>query len=71
MEEALIVYDSAAENLAANYFDSAEVVHGWLNSSDHREVLLREGFTHLGVGAFGKYYTQDFVKRQTDNLENQ
>ena len=71
LEESLIVYDSAAENLAANYFDSAEVVHGWLNSSDHREVLLREGFTHLGVGAFGKYYTQDFVKRQIDNLENQ
>lgn len=66
LEESLIVYDSAAENLAANYYDSAEVVNGWLNSSDHREVLLKEDFTHLGVGTFGKYYTQNFVKREMD-----
>ncbi|MCZ8536424.1 CAP domain-containing protein [Paenisporosarcina quisquiliarum] len=71
LAEEQIVYDSAAENLAANYYDSAEVVHGWLNSADHREVLLREDFTHLGVGTFGKYYTQNFVKRQRDRLEDQ
>jgi len=64
LEEAQIVYDGAGENIAANYYDSAEVVHGWLNSSEHREVLLEEDFTHLGVGTFGKYYTQNFVKRE-------
>jgi uncharacterized protein YkwD len=71
LEEAQIVYDSAAENIASNYYDSAEVVHGWLNSADHREVLLRNDFTHLGVGTFGKYYTQNFVKREINIRENQ
>lgn len=62
LAETQLDYDSAGENIAANYYDSAEVVHGWLNSADHRKVLLKEDFSHLGVGTFGKYYTQNFVK---------
>lgn len=64
LEEAQIVYETAGENIASNYYDSAEVVHGWLNSPDHREMLLNKEFTHLGSGAFGKYYTQNFVQRK-------
>jgi uncharacterized protein YkwD len=64
LEEAQIIYETAGENIASNYFDSAEVVHGWLNSPDHREMLLNNEFTHLGSGAFGKYYTQNFVERE-------
>ena len=70
LEEAGVEYESAGENIAANYSDSAEVVHGWLNSSEHREVLLQEDFTHLGVGTFGKYYTQNFVMRERTNSKN-
>lgn len=70
LEEAQIVYDSAAENIGSNYYDSAEVVHGWLNSVDHRKVLLKPNFSHLGVGTFGKYYTQNFVEREISNEEN-
>lgn len=62
LEEAQIIYMAAGENIASNYYDSAEVVHGWLNSPDHRETLLKKEFTHLGSGAFGKYYTQNFVQ---------
>lgn len=69
LKEAEIYYDSAGENIASNYYDSAEVVHGWLNSPDHREVLLRKDFTHLGVGTFGRFYTQNFVMRKVDELE--
>lgn len=65
LAEAQIVYDSAAENIGSNYYDSAEVVHGWLNSVDHRKVLLKPNFTHLGVGTFGRYYTQNFVERES------
>ena len=64
-------YDSAGENIAANYYDSAEVVHGWLNSADHRKVLLEDDFSHLGVGTFGKYYTQNFVKLEQGSDINQ
>ncbi len=62
LREAQIEFESAGENIASNYYDSAEVVHGWFNSSDHRKVLLRKDFTHLGVGTFGKFYTQNFIK---------
>ena len=70
LKESQILYDSAAENIGSNYYDSAEVVHGWLNSQDHRKVLLKANFTHLGVGAFGKFYTQNFVERELLNSEN-
>ncbi len=70
LEESQIVYESAAENIGSNYYDSAEVVHGWLNSMDHRKVLLKTDFTHLGVGTFGKYYTQNFVEREVLNRKN-
>lgn len=67
LEEAEIYYITAGENIAANYYDPAEVIHGWLNSSDHREMLLNENFTHLGSGAFGKYYTQNFIQKDVED----
>jgi len=71
LEEAQIAYDSAAENIASNYYDSAEVVHSLFNSSEHRKVVLKEEYTHIGVGTFGRYYTQNFLKRQSNYEENQ
>ncbi|MDE5413096.1 CAP domain-containing protein [Alkalihalobacterium chitinilyticum] len=51
----------AGENIAAQYVDSIEAVEGWLNSEGHRVNLLNEEFTHLGVGVFERYYTQNFM----------
>ncbi|MFX3674222.1 MAG: CAP domain-containing protein [Paenisporosarcina sp.] len=67
LEEAKINYVTAGENIGANYYDSAEVIHGWLNSSDHRKMLLNKNFTHLGSGAFGKYYTQNFIQKTIED----
>jgi uncharacterized protein YkwD len=64
LKEAEIPYETAGENLATFYYDPIEVIHGWLNSPDHREMLMNEDFTHVGTGAFGKYYTQNFVERE-------
>ena len=63
LQVAGIIYEKAGENIASNYVDAAEAVHGWLNSEDHREMMLKDDFTHFGVGVFGKYYTQNFLKR--------
>ncbi|WP_040286960.1 CAP domain-containing protein [Sporosarcina koreensis] len=52
----------AGENIALNYTDAIEAVHGWLNSPAHRDVLLDEDFTHIGTGAYGNYYTQNLVQ---------
>lgn len=58
-----ITYSVAGENIAANYIDSIAVTEGWLNSKGHREALLNEEFTHLGVGVYQKYYTQNFIAK--------
>ncbi|PIC71701.1 hypothetical protein CSV77_00380 [Sporosarcina sp. P16b] len=51
----------AGENIAFNYIDAIETVHGWLNSPKHRDVLLNPNFTHTGIGVYNKYYTQSFM----------
>lgn len=57
-----VLYQIAGENIAAKYVDGIAVVEGWLNSEGHRETLLNEKFTHLGVGVSEKYYTQNFIQ---------
>ncbi|WP_423993386.1 CAP domain-containing protein [Mesobacillus sp.] len=63
LKAADVLYELAGENIAANYTDAPAVVEGWLNSESHREALLNNEFTHLGVGVYRKHYTQNFVKR--------
>jgi uncharacterized protein YkwD len=60
---AKVAYQSAGENIAANYTDGPAVVEGWLNSKGHRDALLNKNFSHLGVGVFEKYYTQNFIQK--------
>jgi len=62
LEENNISYTLAGENIAANYVDGIAAVEGWLNSKGHRDAMLNEEFTGIGVGVYRKYYTQNFVK---------
>lgn len=55
-------FSVAGENIAARYVDAISAVEGWLNSEGHRTTLLNKEFTHLGVGVYEKYYTQNFIK---------
>jgi uncharacterized protein YkwD len=57
-----VPFQMAGENIAAHYVDGPAVVEGWLNSKGHRESLLSGDFTHLGVGVYQKYYTQNFIR---------
>lgn len=66
-----IVYESAAENTASQYLDAVEAVHGWFNSSDHRETLLSKEYNLTGVGAFGRYYSQIFLNQEKSRAEKQ
>ncbi|WKA57464.1 CAP-associated domain-containing protein [Planococcus shenhongbingii] len=66
-----IVFEEAAENTATQYSDAAEAVHGWINSSSHRETLLSSRFDQIGVGVYGKYYTQNFLRQESSNSEQQ
>lgn len=56
-----VYYLSAGENIAAQHTDAPAAVEGWLNSEGHREALLQEDYTHLGVGVYQRYYTQNFL----------
>ncbi|MDQ1146835.1 uncharacterized protein YkwD [Bacillus sp. SORGH_AS 510] len=63
LQTAKVVYQAAGENIAANYTDGPAVVEGWLNSKGHRESLLNKEFSHIGVGVYQKYYTQNFIQK--------
>lgn len=63
LKAAKVSYQTSGENIAANYTDGPAVVEGWLNSKTHRDVLLNKNFTHLGVGVYQKYYTQNFIQK--------
>ncbi|WP_416144998.1 CAP domain-containing protein [Planococcus koreensis] len=69
LKNAGIGFEEAAENTAFQYFDAAEAVHGWINSPDHRKALLSDRFDEIGVGAFGKYYTQIMLKPPEETAE--
>lgn len=68
LEQAGIIYSSAGENIASAYYDGIEAAHGWLNSEEHRNVMLNEEFTNMGSGVFLNYYTQIFIEK--DQVEN-
>lgn len=59
-----IHYLAAGENIAAQYTDAPAAMQGWLNSEGHREALFNEDYTHLGVGVYRFYYTQNFLSKQ-------
>ncbi|WP_309865283.1 CAP domain-containing protein [Bacillus sp. SLBN-46] len=63
LQTAKVAYQEAGENIAANYTDGPAVVEGWLNSKGHRDSLLNKDFSHIGIGVFQKYYTQNFIKK--------
>nr|WP_255723334.1 CAP-associated domain-containing protein [Sporosarcina sp. ACRSL] len=65
-----IEHKKAGENIAANYVDAIEAVHGWLNSPAHRSVLLDSDVTEIGTGAYGKYYTQVLIKSDKKDKTN-
>lgn len=58
-----VYYFAAGENIAAQYPDAPSAMQGWLNSKGHREALLNEDYTNLGVGVYKFYYTQNFLSK--------
>jgi uncharacterized protein YkwD len=54
------------ENVAWNQRDAKELLEEWMKSPHHREIILKEVFTEIGIGIAknGKgepYYTQVFA----------
>lgn len=55
------------ENIARGQATPAEAMNSWMNSQGHRENILRDWFTDLGVGVLrlsgGPWWGQSFVSR--------
>lgn len=64
LTQAQINFEEAAQNTATQYYDAAEAVHGWINSPDHRKTIFNRNYNQIGVGVFGKYYTQSFLRQE-------
>ena len=66
LKESGVSYRGAGENIAMGQRSPEQVMNGWMNSKGHRENILNEKFTNIGVGVYkdlnGKYYwTQMFT----------
>lgn len=49
-------YSLAGENLAVNFFESADVAEAWMNSPTHRANIVKQNYKEIGIGvATGKY----------------
>ena len=61
-DEAGYKYAYAGENLAVHFTDSSEVVDAWMNSPKHRENIVNDHYTEIGVGtAKGTYEGYDTI----------
>ena len=57
------------ETIGAGYTTATAMFNGWMNSADHRTILLSPTFTQIGLGyvaggAYGHYWTAIFAKPQ-------
>lgn len=71
LQGADIPFDLAAINTASRYYDAPETLHGWFNSLSHRGTLLSTQYNQVGVGVFGKYYSQILLKQDPGAYESQ
>jgi len=69
LKEFSIPYEKAGGNSAALYRDPIEAANGWMNSKEHRETILEPSYTHLGVGIFAQFYTQNFIELAEEDPE--
>jgi uncharacterized YkwD family protein/spore coat assembly protein SafA len=63
MKQFGISYRTAGENIAQGQRTPAEVMQSWMNSTGHRENILKSDFTHIGVGycETGNHWVQMFI----------
>lgn len=60
-----VPWSTAGENIAMGYATPEAVMVAWMNSPGHRDNILREGFTHLGIGVHDNgsiWWTQVFLR---------
>ena len=64
LKENNVEVKNVGSNLAVNYYDAIEVMHGWMNSDEHRKGMLKENYNVTGTGVYLNHYTQIFGERK-------
>ena len=63
-----IDYNAAAENIAYGQNSAQAVMTGWMNSEGHRNNILSDKYTHIGVGCYENdnrlYWVQLFIRKK-------
>ena len=61
-------YNAVGENIAYGQNNAQVVMDGWMNSKGHRENILSDKYTHIGVGCYKKdnilYWVQLFIRKK-------
>lgn len=57
-------YNRVSENIAEGTRSADRTVECWMASPNHRANILDPDVTHMGVGKYGKYWTQVFARGQ-------
>ena len=61
-EKAGYIYRAAGENLAVNFTDSKDVTDAWMRSPTHRENILNNKYTEIGIAtAQGAYKGREAI----------
>lgn len=61
LDESLLSYRAAAENIAMGHSSARQVVDAWLSSPGHRANILSPNYTRIGVGLIGRQWVQLFT----------
>jgi uncharacterized protein YkwD len=48
------------ENIGKGQATAEKVVNDWMNSPDHRDNILFEGYEEIGIGIYGDMWVQNF-----------
>lgn len=51
---------AVGENIAKGQENPVEVMRGWMNSPGHRENILSDKYSEIGIGLYGEVWVQNF-----------
>jgi len=62
MKQLGITYRSAGENIAMGYRSAEAVVQAWMASESHRNNILSDRYSMMGIGYIDGYWTQWLIR---------
>jgi len=61
-EKVFYPWDKIGENIAVGFKSELGVMHAWLDSKDHCEMIMHDAVKEMGAARVGFYWVQNFSK---------